>query len=131
MKSRKKVKSVDKKYIIREVKENEFYCKSSRSIKYPWNLKSSRNFIWFRKSKKKRIQAFDISCFIGKYYFDDEGSKNDWIFQQVSKYSKVSIFLAVLLTKFLNGNLKCCQKTCHNPSWYPRQLFCSKMFLYS
>ena len=31
----KKGKSVDKKYIIREVKENEFYCKSSRSIKYP------------------------------------------------------------------------------------------------
>ena len=37
------------------------------------------------KTEKKKLQTFDLSYFIGKSYFDDDGSENIQ-FQQAFKY---------------------------------------------
>ena len=41
------------------------------------------------REKIKNIQKFDLSYFMGKFYFDDDGSQNYLIFQPVFKYFQI------------------------------------------
>ena len=41
------------------------------------------------REKIKNIQKFDLSYFMGKCYFDDDGSQNYLIFQPVFKYFQI------------------------------------------
>ena len=42
-----------------------------------------------KNKKKKKIQMYNISYFIGKRHFDNAGSQNYLIFQPVSEYFQV------------------------------------------
>ena len=38
----------------------------------------------------KKLNTFDLSYFLGKNYFDEDGTENYYIFQPISKYLKVA-----------------------------------------
>ena len=42
-----------------------------------------------KKREKKKLQTFDLSYFISKNYFNDNGSQNYWIFQPDLKYFQI------------------------------------------
>ena len=37
-----------------------------------------------------KLKTFDFSYFYGKNYFDEDGMQNYYVFQPISKYSKVT-----------------------------------------
>ena len=91
MKSLKKIENVDKKYIIsvnilRAKKKLNF----STRIAEVWKILPTKNQVEtaldLGDQKIKKLQTFNISYFIGKYYFDGDGSQNDLIFHRVFKY---------------------------------------------
>ena len=41
------------------------------------------------KKREKKLQTFDLSYFISKNYFNDDGSQNYWIFQPDLKYFQI------------------------------------------
>ena len=43
------------------------------------------------EKKTKNLQTFDLSCFISKSYFDDDGSKHYLTFQPIFMYFQVVI----------------------------------------
>ena len=59
------------------------------------------------EKKIKELKALYLSYFIGKNYFDNDGSQNHLIFQLVFIFFK---FLVALSIKFLDRNIKDYQK---------------------
>ena len=56
----------------------------------------------------KKLKRFDSSCFIGKNYFEEDGSQNYLVFQPIMKYFKVNIIIGA---------------TDYILSWKPQELF--------
>ena len=58
-----------------------------------WNLNrkitSSKIKHLLVENKLKKLKTFDSSYFIGKSYFDEDGTQNYLVFQPMSKYSKL------------------------------------------
>ena len=56
------------------------------------------------ENELKKLQTFDLSYFIGKRHFEEDGTQNYLIFQPLIKYLK----LLPILNTFHHGNLKDC-----------------------
>ena len=41
------------------------------------------------ENELNKLKTFDLSCFIGKSYFDEDGTQNYLVFQKINKYLKV------------------------------------------
>ena len=58
-----------------------------------WNLNrkitSSKIKHLLVENKLKKLKTFDSSYFIGKSYFDEDGTQNYLVFQPMSKYSNL------------------------------------------
>lgn len=48
------------------------------------------NVLLKNKEKVKKLETFDLSFFIGKSYFTEDGSQNYLIFQSIYKLQKVN-----------------------------------------
>ena len=49
------------------------------------------------ENELKKLKAFDLSYFINKSHFEEDGTQNYWVFQPLNKYFKV----------ITNANTKC------------------------
>ena len=56
------------------------------------------------ENELKKLKAFDIDYFIGKNYFDEDGTQNWFVFQPMGKYLKIQYTLNNIM--FYHGNLK-------------------------
>ena len=54
------------------------------------------------QNELKKLQTFDSSYFIGKNYFEEDGTQNYLVFQPISRYFKTLPNLIM----FYHGNLK-------------------------
>ena len=69
--------------------KNKFYCENSRSIKNPATENQVENALDFGDKSREKLQLFNFSYFIGKSYFDDDGSQGYLIFQLIFKIFKI------------------------------------------
>ena len=94
----KKIKDVNKKVtdnskfivcqVFNRLTKVNFNARTAEASKKFGNKKVENTYdIGGNNSKKrKNLQKFDLSYFIGKHYFNDDGSQNPFIFQPVFKY---------------------------------------------
>ena len=53
----------------------------------------------------KKLETYDSSYFKGKSHFEEDGTRNYLVFQQIYRYFK-AFLLQSILNMFKNGNLK-------------------------
>ena len=61
-------------------------------------LLKMKQIIFLFKMNLKKLQTFDSSYFIGKNYFEEDGTQNYLVFQPVSRYYKI-----IANTKFISS----------------------------
>ena len=56
------------------------------------------------QNELNQLKTFDSSYFRGKNYFDEDGTRNYYIFQPISKYLKVAYVMIFII--FYHGSLE-------------------------
>ena len=45
------------------------------------------------QNKLKKLKTLDLSCFIGKSHFEEDGTQNYLVFQPLNRYFKIKFYL--------------------------------------
>ena len=64
----------------------------------------TKHILMLVENELKKLKTFDLSYFIGKSHFEENGTQNYLVFQPLEKYFKVILVLII----FHHGNLKGC-----------------------
>ena len=71
------------------------------------NISSNKIKHLFVENKFKNLETFDLSYFIDKNYFEEDGTQNYLVLQPMPKYFEKLVVL-VMVNIFIFGNLKVC-----------------------